>query len=128
PAPRFPQTRERRRQLPIPAIARNGATSARRRPEPGFHHLYERMEGLCGGRGGVRHARRFARAAIAALAMLQAAAPRAARAEDCRPDTLARFDIGTRAVLIPVTIDTQGYIFMVDTGGSFSTLSPGVAG
>lgn len=60
--------------------------------------------------------------------MLQAAVPHAAHAEDCRPDTLARFDIGTRAVLIPVTIDAQGYIFMVDTGGSFSTLSPGVAG
>lgn len=67
------------------------------------------------------------RFAIAALAMLQAVLAQSARAEDCRPETLASFDMGFGAILIPVTINAQGYVFMVDTGGSVSTLSSGVA-
>jgi predicted aspartyl protease len=72
----------------------------------------------------VTRAGTFARLAVAALA-IAAACP--AHAEECRPDTLASFDMGFLAVFVPVTIDGQNYAFMVDTGGSLSTLAPAVA-
>src|SRR6185437_14577800 len=126
PAPRFPEARAGRPQLPIAAAARHGATPARRRPEPAFHQLHERLEGVCGRRSGVTRAGHI-KPALFALAMAQAACPHPARADNCRPVELASFDIAYNAVLIPVTINGAGYVFMVDTGGYVSTMSPGVA-
>jgi predicted aspartyl protease len=64
--------------------------------------------------------------ALLALAMIQAACPPPARAADCSAPALASFDIAYNAILIPVTLNGQGYAFMLDTGGYVSTLSPGV--
>ena len=65
--------------------------------------------------------------ALFALAMAQAACLHPARDDNCRPVELASFDIAYNAVLITVTINGAGYVFMVDTGGYVSTLAPGVA-
>jgi len=60
PPPRFPQAGTGRREITNPPQLPVTVQHLRdKRPEPGVHHLYERMEGVCGGGGGVRRCAKF---------------------------------------------------------------------